>query len=187
VGLLLAVASWAVPPGRYVLHFAAPLCAFLPVGLAKALGLLKKAGQNGWLVPLVFAGFGAWLVWSIGPRRVSPPSSPPLFVKVMDDLEGRLAPGDVLMDCAGGSVALAYLPKTLHDRPTNGSPMDGDACRKWVQRPQESEGTQWMLFGGQMNPLGERPDFDPADARGWVEVHRVGEAKGVVGFWKWEG
>ncbi len=187
VGLLLAVASWAVLPGRYVLHFAAPLCALLPVGLAKALGLAPKLSHTRWLVPLVFVVAGGWLVWAVGPRRVSPPSSPPVFVKVMHDLEERLGPQDVLMDCAGGSVALAYLPRTLHDRPTNGSPMDGDACRKWVQRPQESEGSQWLLFGGQMNRPGERPDFDPQDAPGWVEAHRVGETKGVVEIWKWGG
>jgi hypothetical protein len=188
--LLGGVATWAVLPDRYVVHFAVPLCMVVPVGLVRGLSFLPKKIPERLrrAAPVLACVLAAVLLVRASARqRVSPPTSQPAFPPLMEDSRVLLGEDDVMMDCAGGSVALAWLPRLLHTRPTNGSPMDGQACQAWVQRPEQSTGDTWLLHGGQTNRPGELILVDPESVEGWTLYKRYGQGKSVIALWRWDG
>ena len=189
VGLLWVLSGWAVLPGRYVVHLAAPVCAILPVGVFRILQWVAvfrpRAGRAA--LAVVGLAWSGWLWAQMEPGKVRATFASPAYVAMMEDLGSRLEPKDALMDCAGGSVELAYLPQPLHDRPKGGSPMNADACTGWIDAPMAGEGARYLLVGAAEDRPGEPLRLDPAATGRWTEIHLFHRGRGDVGLWRFDG
>ncbi len=187
--LLWTLSRWAVLPGRYVVHLSAPICAIAPVGVFRILQWVAvfqpRVGQVA--MAMVGLGWGGWLWGQMDPSKVRATIAAPDYVAMMQDLAARLQPGDALMDCAGGSVELAYLPRLLHDRSKGGSPMDPAACVGWIDAPMSGEGAQYLLLGAADDRPGEPVSYDPAATGRWTEIHSFHRGRGDVGLWRFDG
>jgi len=188
-GLLWALSAWAVLPGRYLVHLAAPICAVLPVGVFRILqwvGVLRpRLGQAA--MALVGLGWGGWLWSQMEPGQVRATIASPAYVTIMQDLSERLQPRDALMDCAGGSVEMARLPNLLHDRPKGGAPMSAKACAGWIDAPMAGEGARYLLLGAAEDRPGEPLRFDPSATGRWTKIHSFHRGRGDVGLWRFDG
>jgi hypothetical protein len=175
---LAFAASLALLPGRYVLQFAAPAAALLPVALVR---LSQTAPRGRSVVPWLAVAGAAWLL-VVGPRL--PPTRPgPVEVvraRLLAEVRARVAPEDQLLDCSHNlKVEVALLPAIHHPDPAAfGEAPDPGRCQRWARGPDPGEGARWLITDQDRMLAGVM-------GREWHAVARVeqGGEHGVL--WRW--
>lgn len=176
---LAAAASLALLPGRYVLQFAAPAAALVPVGLVRIAQTLPRGRLA---VPwLMLAGVG----WLLTVARPAPPPSRvgPMEVvqaRILAEVRARMAPDDLLLDCSHNlKVEVALLPHIHHPEPAAfGEAPDPGRCQRWARWPDPGVGARWLITDQDRMLTGVM-------GRDWhaVAQHEEQGQRGVL--WRW--
>ncbi len=157
-GFMLAAVLMRANDG-YFLMFLVPAAALAPVA-AHRLGTTVLRGRS-------WANLGALLVlplslalWpGISPRAAVQPHQASRSVDATQWLRQHLAPGDVVLDCAGVSIHARLLPADTRP-PSQNRPLDCPAPRPLARAP----AGQWLLLRG--------PAPDELSQRGWTRRAR---------------
>ena len=183
----LALAATLIDvPDRYVVQFAAPLAALVPVAIWRCCRTVLPPSWA-WAVSTgVTMGAGLYLL-AMGPpsgRSVQPLTvlRPVQQVRaaLAGDVQQIVASEDLLLDCTHDlRVEVSLLPHIHHpDPPAFREAPDVGGCRDWAIEPPQGSGRTWLLTDG--SGLLQ----DPPGA-GWEEMARRKSAGRIGVLWRW--
>ncbi len=140
-------ASWVTYWDRYVLQFAAPLVALVPVAIARVgTGVGQRLGRRvaGKGVGAIAAS--AWVVLAWPNLLGGVPGAPPMREKIPAEIatwaSENVREEDVLVDCAGMGINQFLLPNRV---PLEEFVRQPRACIDSIRRPSSATGSRYVL------------------------------------------
>ena len=165
-------------PDRYLIQFAVPFCAVVPVGLARASAMLPTRVAL-WVTPVlvIAAGAWAWVADPIGRGDDTKLQASPRQQEMRDVAEevlARLGEADVYRDCTHHYATSAMLPRLTQPSPPLLRARSSEPCYEWMERATPEGGSVWLSVDPQkrLEPARQAGSGnvakDLAQAEGWT-------------------